>query len=252
MKREVWILVVTMLVGMSSAQAASAPGACADLPSHDALKKALTDARAEKNGGLGFDMWGAIVDRTGTVCAVAYSGAKADSQWPGSRMIAAQKANAANAFSLAGFALSTANLYSQTQPGMPLWEIGLSNPVNTAVAYKGDASKIGTAADPWVGEHLGGAIVFGGGLALYNEHGAIIGGLGVSGDTSCADHNIAWRTRHALTLDYVPAGPSKAKDDNIIYDIGLTGKSKGGFGHPKCAGDEAKIAEKLPAISRAR
>lgn len=32
----------------------------------------------------------------------------------------------------------------------------------------------------------------------------IVGGLGVSGDSSCADHNIGWRTRHALELDYVP------------------------------------------------
>jgi hypothetical protein len=36
----------------------------------------------------------------------------------------------------------------------------------------------------------------------------LIGGLGVSGDSSCADHNIACRTRHNLKLDYVPAGVS--------------------------------------------
>ena len=30
----------------------------------------------------------------------------------------------------------------------------------------------------------------------------------MSGDTSCADHNIAWRTRNTLNLDYVPAGVS--------------------------------------------
>jgi uncharacterized protein GlcG (DUF336 family) len=32
--------------------------------------------------------------------------------------------------------------------------------------------------------------VFGGGLALYDDQG-IVGGLGVSGDSACADHNVA-------------------------------------------------------------
>ena len=40
--------------------------------------------------------------------------------------------------------------------------------------------------------------VFGGGLALYDAAGTLVGGLGVSGDSSCADHNIAWRTRNTL------------------------------------------------------
>jgi uncharacterized protein GlcG (DUF336 family) len=47
-----------------------------------------------------------------------------------------------------------------------------------------------------VGKQLGGGIVFGGGLALYSDN-DVVGGLGVSGDTSCADHNIAWRVLHA-------------------------------------------------------
>ncbi|RYZ76975.1 MAG: heme-binding protein [Proteobacteria bacterium] len=238
------------LIAATLATASQAHAACADLPSHDALKKALTAARQDKNGGMNLDMWGVVVDRTGTTCAVAYTGEKVDSQWPGSRMIAAQKANTANAFSLPAYALSTANLYAGTQPGGFLFEIGLSNPVNQAVAYKGDAAAFGSAKDPWVGEKVGGVIVFGGGLALYTEAGALIGAIGVSGDTSCADHNIAWRTRHALNLDFVPNGASKAKDDNVIYDIGLTGKSKSGFGQPKCGGDEAKISEKLPGIQK--
>ena len=57
-----------------------------------------------------------------------------------------------------------------------------------------------------VGGHIGGVNVFGGGLALYNAKGTLIGAIGVSGDSSCADHNIAWRTRHTLSLDFVPAG----------------------------------------------
>ena len=62
----------------------------------------------------------------------------------------------------------------------------------------------------------------------------------MSGDSSCADHNIAWRVRHLLELDYVPAGVSPNGDDNVIYDVsndadGHAG-SAGGFGHPDCGG----------------
>lgn len=219
---------------------------CEGLPSQDTLKKALISARKEANGGLNLDMWATLVDRSGTVCAVAFSGSKVDSQWPGSRVISAQKANTANAFSLSGLALSTANLYSAVQPGGSLFGLQESNPVNTQVAYKGDVSKFGSTKDPMVGERIGGVNVFGGGLALYNSKGDLIGGLGVSGDTSCADHNIAWRTRHTLVLDYVPAGVSADKNDNIIYDI-AGGKSVSGFGHPDCGGKEKALLTSLPA-----
>jgi len=100
-----------------------------------------------------------------------------------------------------------------------------------------------------VGKAIGGVNVFGGGLALYNTSGDIIGAIGVSGDTSCADHNIAWRARNALKLDAVPAGVAKDKTDAIIYDI-KAGKSEGGFGHPTCGGTEKEVAEKLPAASK--
>lgn len=224
---------------------------CKDLPPPDAVKKALIDARKEANGGLNLDMWATTVDRSGIVCAVVYTGATVDSQWPGSRVISAQKANTANAFSLPASALSTANLFSGVQPGGFLYGLGVSNPVNTTVAYRGDVARFGDGAkDPMVGDRIGGVNVFGGGLALYNEQGKLLGGIGVSGDTSCADHNIAWRARHSLKLDFVPGGVSADKNDNIIYDIGVTGKSKGGFGHPKCIGTEHDIAKKLVATAK--
>lgn len=182
-------------------------------------------------------------------CAVAYTGDRFDAQWVGSRVISAQKANTANAFSLKGLALSTANLYSAVQPGGSLFGLQESNPVNTLVAYKGSETQFGTAKDPMVGQRIGGVNVFGGGLALYNAKGEVIGGVGVSGDTSCADHNIAWRLRNDLELDYVPAGVAPTKDDQIIFDI-ANGKSAGGFGHPTCGGQENTIAAKLPAVRK--
>lgn len=218
---------------------------CDGLPNHAALKKALIEARKEANGGLNLDMWGTLVARSGEVCAVAFTGSTVDAQWLGSRVISAQKANTANAFSLKGLALSTANLYSAVQPGGSLFGLQESNPVNAAAAYKGDFSKFGSTKDAMTGQRIGGVNVFGGGLALYNAKGEIVGAIGVSGDTSCADHNIAWSLRHKLGLDYVPAGVSADKNDQIIYDI-ENGKSAGGFGHPTCGGKEVEVAKNLP------
>ncbi len=101
-------------------------------------------------------------------------------------------------------ALSTANLYSAVQPGGSLFGLQESNPVSTDVAYGGNPKNNGQPNDPMVGGRIGGVNVFGGGLALYNSTGKLVGAVGVSGDTSCADHNIAWRTRNNLDLDYVP------------------------------------------------
>ena len=234
-----------------SASLAQADGGneCAGLPSWLALKSAVTTAVAAETSGLDLQMWATVVNRDGVVCAVAFSGANRGAQWPGSRVISAQKANAANAFSLDGLALSTANLYSAVQPGGSLFGLQHSNPVSTDVAYGGNAANYGTPFDYMVGKKIGGVNVFGGGLALYNAQRKVIGGVGVSGDTSCADHMIGWRVRNTLVLDYVNGGVSgdHARLDNIIYDIaanpdGGTGKSTGGFGHPRCINTAAENA----------
>src|SRR6266513_5189090 len=151
---------------------------CARLPSQGALKNALTLARNQANGGFNLDMWATVVNRDGLVCAVAFTGSDRGQQWPGSRVISAQKANTANAFSLPGLALSTANLYSAVQPGGSLFGLQESNPVSTDVAYSGSPSNYGQANDGMVGGRIGGINVFGGGLALYNASHQIIGGLG--------------------------------------------------------------------------
>ena len=231
--------------------------ACKDLPSHAALRNALDAAQAAAggNGGFGLEMWGTVVNRDGIVCAVAFTGGNRGDQWPGSRVISAQKANTANAFSLPGLALSTANLYTATQPGGTLFGLQASNPVDTDVAYGGSASNYGQSNDPMVGGRIGGVNVFGGGLALYSSSGKIVGGLGVSGDSSCADHNIAWRTRSTLMLDYVPSGVSgdPARPDNIVYDIApqagqMPGVSASGWGHPACSAAATAIAPTLPEV----
>ena len=155
---------------------------CKSLPSQANLKTALTAARNQGNGGFNLDMWGTIVNRDGVVCAVAFTGADRGSEWPGSRVISAQKANTANSFSLPGLALSTANLWAAVQPGGTLYGLQHSNPVNTEVAYKGPSSNFGKHNDPMVGGKIGGVNVFGGGLALYNSAGTLVGAIGVSGE----------------------------------------------------------------------
>ena len=228
--------------------------ACAGLPAHAQLHAALVAAREQMNGGFNLDMWGTLVNRDGIVCAIAFTGSDRGAQWPGSRVISAQKANTANAFSLPQLALSTANLFSAVQPGGSLYGLQASNPVNTRVAYRGESSHYGMADDPMTGGKIGGVNVFGGGLALYNSKHEIIGAVGVSGDSSCADHNISWRTRHNLSLDFVPSGVSgdPTRPDNIVYDItqakGEAGVSASGWGHAFCSDAAKTIAASLPKV----
>jgi len=235
---------------------------CKDLPSQAALKAALKTATfplgtSTTNGGFGLNMWATVVNRDGEVCAVAFTGGDRGDQWPGSRVISAQKANTANAFSLPGLALSTANLYSAVQPGGSLFGLQESNPVDTSVAYGGNEEKFGQKDDPMVGNKIGGVNVFGGGLALYKNFGTagspdvrLVGAIGVSGDTSCADHSIAWKTRHGLVLDFVPGGVDGFGSDNIVFDITpqplqMPGVSAKGWGQPACIAETQAKANAL-------
>jgi uncharacterized protein GlcG (DUF336 family) len=165
---------------------------------------------SDANGGLFSPnkMWSAVVDRKGVLCSVIRSDPDA---WPGSRSIAIAKASTANDFSSSELALSTANLYSFVQPANTntavtnfpagsLFGLNNSNPFNPAFQAQGTG----------IGQVPGGIITFGGGVALY-KNGQVIGGLGVSGDTACADHAIAYRMRHLAGLDHTP------NSDNIVY-----------------------------------
>ena len=243
-----------ILAGRSPASGATTQeGACDGLPSHAELKDALAAARNDNNGGFNLDMWGTVVNRGGVVCAVAFTGNDPGDQWPGSRVISTQKANTSNAFSLPGLAISTGNLFSAVQPGGSLFGLQFNNPVDTSVAYGGSWDNYGQPNDPMVGGKVGGVNVFCGGLALYNSDGQLMGAIGVSGDSSCADHNIAWRTRKNLALDFVLGGISgdSERPDSIVFDIDSSGKSAGGWGHPLCgvSDQESNIAGSLPAIS---
>lgn len=282
-KRIIAIAVVSLCVSaLASGAWAQGRSSCNGLPGYSDLRAALVSAVAAEatsgSSGLQLNMWGTIVARDGTVCAVAFSGGSVGSQWLGSRVISAQKANTANAFSLdssvntgaragttlwpKGLALSTANLYSAVQPGGSLYGLQASNPVDTSDAYGGNSDQFGSPNDPMVGDRVGGVNVFGGGLGLYTvvqTNGqpvdTLIGGVGVSGDTSCEDHMIAWRVRANLNLDHLGSVGGVSGDpnrpDNIVFDIkpnpnGGTGISANGFGHPTCI--NPGIPSNLPAV----
>ncbi|HEY4043788.1 MAG TPA: heme-binding protein [Rhodopila sp.] len=171
----------------------------------------------DHNGGLFSPnrMWSAVVDRVGTLCSVIVTG----DAWPGSRAIAIAKATTANGFSNDALALSTANLYSPTQPGGSLYGLNDSNPFNPRFLPQGTG----------IGFVPGGDITFGGGVALYSG-GKVIGGLGVSGDTSCADHAISYRMRHLAGLDGTP------NSDNIVYLA--AGEAPNDFKQPHCGAND--------------
>lgn len=208
--------------GAATAISAQAP----DCPvSYDQLATQLAAADAADHSGLDNHYWAVVVNRGGVVCAVAYSGASVDAQWLLSRQIAAAKAFTANGLSLDSAPLSSGQLYAWVQPGAPanpLFGLAAGNPVSAEDAYAGQYSRFGTHNDPMVGRRVGGTITFGGGLALYQGVQAI-GGLGLSGDTACADHSTAWRLRNLLGMK--PA----AGDDRITLDNAT--------GHPHCPND---------------
>jgi uncharacterized protein GlcG (DUF336 family) len=218
-----------LVVSSSSAQtAAASSGRASECPvGHRTLQSALRDAAAADSSGLNNHYWAVVLDRTGVVCAVAFSGPERDSQWPLSRQIAAAKAFTANGLSLDGAPLSTAQLYPWVQPGAPanpLFGLAEGNPVNPDDAYRGPFTQFGTRQDPMIGKRVGGTITFGGGLGLYSGS-TVVGGLGLSGDTACADHSTAWRVREQLGL--APA----TGNDRITLDNAT--------GHPHCPNDAA-------------
>jgi Haem-degrading len=242
-----FVLGAALTLGTVPARTALAD--CRDLPSHGELQATLESVvDGPDNVGLGNEMWGTMVDRDGIVCAVAFTGDDSGDQWPGSRVISAQKANTANAFSLpgtAGFggALSSGNLYGTVLEQGSLFGLQFSNPVDPAVAYEGPSSRFGQTNDPMLRNAIGGVNVFGGGLALYDPSGRLLGGLGVSGDTSCTDHIVAWKTRFFLNLDNVPGGVAGGTD-NLIIDPPVEPNT---FEHPTCGGqDPVPIINALP------
>jgi len=222
-----------------SPRAGAASARCADLPSAADLKRWLRTAPGVEGeaGGLysGRMEWAAVVNRQGEICATAVSTDEPASAWPGSQAVAKAKAYTANAYSTDVSALSTARLYTLTQPGHSLWGVGEPNP------FRADCLVSPAEAETTTGRVCGGSIAFGGGVPLYRGK-TRVGGLGVSGDTACADHEIAKRIRHLTGLD-----PEKGQyADDIVY-ASVDGPSP--YAHPLCLNtwrNNQKLGDETP------
>jgi uncharacterized protein GlcG (DUF336 family) len=223
-------------------QAGEAGARCADLPTAADLKRSLRAAPSEGGevGGLysGRMEWAAVVNRQGEICAAAASTDEPASAWPGSQAVAKAKAYTANAYSTDVSAMSTARLYTLTQPGHSLWGVGEANPFRPDCVVSPDDSSSTT------GRVCGGSIAFGGGVPLYKGK-TRVGGLGVSGDTACADHEVAKRVRHLSHLD-----PEKGPYvDDIVY-ASVDGPSP--YAHPLCLNtwrNNQKLGDESPGAS---
>ena len=218
MLKRLLMLTAFFAISYGGLRAAPASANSCSVPQHivNALSEGFNASIGGGNGGFFTPnmMWGAVVDRLGRVCAVFKSG----DAWPGSRAIAIAKAETANDFSNNKLSLSTANLYGLVVPGGSLFGLNESNPYNPL------------ANDPRIPLDRipipGGIITFGGGVALYIS-GGVIGAFGVSGDTSCADHAVAYESRtYAISKHVINRPPN---DDNIVYGTVVNSTQ-----HPHC------------------
>lgn len=236
MNKKLTNLTMLVLATVGALASGAANAACSDI-TYGALSSAASNVYAANNtGGFHLNMWVTFVDETGKVCEVTATGDKgalaSRSEWLGSRVISAQKANTSNAFSLNGVSISTGALYAAVQPGGSLFGLQESNPVDAQAAYSGNPDFYGTNRDPLRGKRVGGVNVFGGGLAVY-KGGVKVGAIGVSGDTSCTDHAFAWKVREALGLD------TTSPKNFELLDLDTEFKALGD--HPSCTGDDSAI-----------
>ena len=231
MNRKLQLAVLAAMAGASMLAATAANAACSAV-SRTAFEDAA-DLAATQTDAFGFHlpMWATMVDESGKVCHVystdsgsANTGASAgNSAWLGSRVISAQKANTANAFSIDDLSIPSGAVYVAVQPGGSLYGLQHSNPVDASKAYGGSPNTVGSNADFLKNKRIGGVNVFGGGVALYNGSGKV-GAIGASGDTSCRDHAFAYRMRANLGLDDTP------NVDTLL----LTAVPANLFEHPLC------------------
>lgn len=219
------------------------------MPTYDVFKNALINARHSIAGDSGNEVWAVMMDRTGVVRAVTFSGPTSTSQWPAGRVLAAALANTANAINTETLFFSTANLYSHEKTGWVDID-SMSLPVNTIYSYGGTPSLFGGKSDPLMGKRPGGWQISGGGLSLMDMYGRVLGSIGVAGTTPCTNHNIAWKLRNILNLDYVSGGigPDLSRPDNILYSGILTDSAFVGFTHPVCSSAETTETANLPVV----
>lgn len=226
---------------------------CGDLPTFAQLRQTLQTLLTAvdiTNISSARPVWVAVLDRTGLVCAVAYSGAKVTDQWLSGRLLSVALANTANMVSTEQQFLSSANLYRAEQAGW-IDHNGKAFKLDAHLAYMGATlTKMGSLADPLVGTRPGGWQASGGGIALRNSAGNVVGALGVAGENPCINHSVAWQMRHLFSLDYVPSGvnPDTSRSDNILFPSNAFNANASLYTHPVCDAESTLLIESLPQV----
>lgn len=257
------LIFLTALAGTSLSTSALA-STCRDLPDHAELRRVLLEVdRVDVNdpagsGGLEIlRVWATLVDTSGRVCAVASTEEGDDlsvSAELAHRIFSAHKANTATAFSNLRFGTASGQLYTQALPGGTLYGATLPFLINLSA---GDERKFGTAQDPMVGKRVGGFSALAGGLALYNSDKVKVGAIGVSGQSRCTDHLIAWKVRNklangAFVNTNVPSGFSPTGTDALVLDVTPDPTGSGGPGHsPSGLGHPTTFCPNLPTREQA-
>jgi len=140
----------------------------------------------------------------------AFTGTDRGQTVAGSRNISRRRPTTANAFSLPGLALSTADLYAAYSRRHTVRPAGQQS-VDTETAYRGPAVEFGQDEIPMIGRPHRRRERLRGGLALYNSKGHLMGAIGVSG------RHVVRRSQHCmahasqLILDFVPFAASAPK-----------------------------------------
>jgi hypothetical protein len=188
--------------------------------------------------------WASYLNRAGTVCSVVSSTDLRNSKSPFGRSEALSKANTANSFSTDTFPMSSANLYGYAMPGGSLYGSGAAAPFTSKAANSLDMVStygfpcgLGVTSDPACGVKVGGFVPSGGGLALYDKDGVIVGAIGVGGADACVSHNVAWKVRKLIGM--APAGTV----DNIKYATAVGAELSNTNQHPSCSAAAQAISD---------
>jgi uncharacterized protein GlcG (DUF336 family) len=259
MNNKIRFAITLMAAASTSFSVSASERSCKDLPSNVELRKVLLQVKNDPagNGGVNvLGLWATIMDTTGTVCAVVSTeeGDLSVNAELAHRIFSAQKANTANAFSNSKAATASGQLYTQALPGGTLYNANLNSRVEM---NSGDPSRFGTVRDPMVGKRVGGFNAWGGGLALYDSNKNKVGALGVSGQSRCSDHLIAWKVRNTLAngayiWTNVPFGFSSAGTDALVLDVIPDPTGSGGPGHsPSGLGHPSSFCPNLPTPEQA-
>jgi hypothetical protein len=191
---------------------------------------------ANDSGGVGMlGMWAVLVDTSGVVCAVANTeeGNLSVNAELAHRILAAHKANTSNIFSNNKATTASGQLYTQSLPGGTLYNVNLDSKVDP---YSGNVRNFGTLKDPLIGKRIGGFSSLAGGLGLYDAKKTKVGAIGVSGNSRCTDHLVAWKIRDKLAggayvSSNIPGGFSPLGNDALVLDVSPDPTGSGGPGY---------------------